>query len=132
MPKKADAVDLVVGRNIRLHRTAAKLSQTALGDRIGVSFQQVQKYEKGVNRVGASRLTRIAAVLQVPIVRLFDGVGSSSADRSHARSVSELIAKPHAFRLVNAFAEISNLALRQSIVRLVEQIIAGKHTGEHR
>jgi transcriptional regulator with XRE-family HTH domain len=126
--KAADAVDLVIGRNIRLHRTAARLSQTVLGDRIGVSFQQVQKYEKGVNRVGASRLTRIAAVLDIPIIRLFDGVpGNSSADRSNAGAAAKLIAKPHTLRLVNAFAEISSPALRQSIVRFVEQIIAGKH-----
>ena len=123
-----EAVDLLVGRNIRLHRTASKLSQTALGDQIGVSFQQVQKYEKGINRVGAGRLTRIAAALGVPIIQLFDGVpGYSSAGRSHARSVAELMTKPHASRLVNAFAEISDPVLRQSIVRLVEQIIADKH-----
>lgn len=125
--KTPEAVDFLVGRNIRMHRIAAKLSQTALGDRIGVSFQQVQKYEKGVNRVGAGRLTRIAAVLGVPIIRLFEGVrGYSSADGSPTRSMAELIAKPHASRLVNAFAEISDPVLRQSLVRFLEQIVAAE------
>src|SRR5215510_9331927 len=71
-PKEPDAVDALVGHNIRIQRHARRMSQTALAERLGVTFQQVQKYEGGVNRVGAGRLTRIAAVLGVPVTALLD------------------------------------------------------------
>jgi transcriptional regulator with XRE-family HTH domain len=66
-------IDVLVGQNIRICRLQQKFSQTELGRRIGVTFQQVQKYEKGANRVGASRLSQIADTLGVPLVALFDG-----------------------------------------------------------
>ncbi|MFL4968348.1 MAG: helix-turn-helix domain-containing protein [Xanthobacteraceae bacterium] len=77
-PKRPDAIDVLVGHNIRIQRHAKGVSQTELAQRVGVTFQQVQKYEGGVNRVGAGRLTRIAAVLGVPVTALLDG---SRADR---------------------------------------------------
>ena len=70
-------IDVLVGQNIRICRLQKGLSQGELGRRIGVTFQQVQKYEKGANRVGASRLTQIADVLGVPIPTLFDGAPSA-------------------------------------------------------
>ena len=124
--KAPNPTDVTVGKNIRFYRLAARLSQTALGDKIGVTFQQVQKYEKGTNRVGASRLSQIGAALGVPLIKLFDGV-SASGDKASGRSPTELIAEPSAFRLASAFAEISNVALRHSIVRLVEDVaVSGK------
>src|SRR6266536_5347516 len=68
--KSPDHIDVEVGQRIRIQRNALSLSQTALADHLGVTFQQVQKYEKGVNRIGAGRLTKIAAVLQVPVMTL--------------------------------------------------------------
>src|SRR5215211_1737448 len=70
-PKKPDPVDVEVGQRIRIQRLQSGLSQTALAEQLGVTFQQVQKYEKGVNRVGAGRLTKIAEVLAVPVSTLF-------------------------------------------------------------
>src|ERR1051326_3380144 len=71
--KKPDLIDVEVGQRIRIQRLAAGLSQSELAERIGVTFQQVQKYEKGMNRVGAGRLTMIARVLNVPVGSFFDG-----------------------------------------------------------
>jgi transcriptional regulator with XRE-family HTH domain len=73
--KRATKTDVAVGERIREFRKNAKLSQTQLAEQIGVTFQQVQKYEKGTNRVGASRLTQIAHALDVPITAFFDGLG---------------------------------------------------------
>lgn len=117
-----NAVDVTVGRNIRFYRLAAKLSQEALGAEVGVTFQQVQKYEKGRNRVGASRLNQIGKALGIPVIRLFDGVTSGSDASPGKKSPAELIAEPHAFRLAAAFADIANVELRLSIIQLVEQI----------
>src|SRR4051794_20740606 len=74
-PKSPDAVDALVGRNIRAQRVARRVSQTALGQRLGVTFQQVQKYEQGTNRVGAGRLIAIARALDVPVMTLLHGAG---------------------------------------------------------
>lgn len=120
MTKSPNPVDVAVGRNIRMHRIAIKLSQEALGDRIGVTFQQVQKYEKGTNRVGASRLNMIATVLGIPVSRFFDDVTPSG--RKNQPALTELLAEPRALRLARAFAEISDGDLRQTIVQLVERL----------
>jgi transcriptional regulator with XRE-family HTH domain len=141
--RSPNSVDAAVGRNVRFYRLAARMSQAALGEKIGVSFQQVQKYEKGLNRIGAGRLTQIGRVLRVPVVSFFEGVPErpdidrsdmdrsdidrsdmdrADMDRSAPRG-SELLAEPTAFRLARAFAEVSHPGLRLSIVNLVEEII---------
>ena len=105
------------------------MSQTALGDELGVTFQQVQKYEKGVNRVGAGRLTRIAGILAIPVGALL-GV---DADRPNTQSSSadsnvlECLSMPGAVRLVQAYAQLPNSAIRSTIVDLVEQITHAKN-----
>src|SRR5205085_8472683 len=70
--RRADSRDQEVGRRVRSRRLECRLSQTELADKIGVTFQQVQKYEKGVNRIGAGRLQRISEALEVPITFFFD------------------------------------------------------------
>lgn len=128
--KKPNQVDIEVGRRIRLHRLNAKLSQTELGRHIGVTFQQVQKYEKGVNRVGAGRLTQVAAILNVPITAFFDGAANSSKRTADKDTVTELLVAPRALRLLQAFSGIPDPALRSAIVELVEAVRdkpAGKH-----
>lgn len=81
--------DVVVGRNIRIRRLAKNMSQTALAERIGITFQQIQKYEKGTNRVGASRLMQIAEALDVPIHSFF--AGARSPGRASAEKLLDLI-----------------------------------------
>ena len=71
LQKQAQKIDRVIGRNIRIHRLARKMSQTELGNQLGVSFQQVQKYERGTNKVGASRLYDLAIALGVPVSFFF-------------------------------------------------------------
>jgi transcriptional regulator with XRE-family HTH domain len=123
--KRPDPVDVEVGHRIRIERLARGLSQTALANQLGVTFQQVQKYEKGVNRVGAGRLTRIAEVLGVPVGTFFSGKEMLDEEQSKnggEGSPLKLLTVSGAFRLLRAYAEIEDSNLRRSIVDLVEQV----------
>ena len=124
--KRPDPVDVEVGHRIRIERLSRGLSQTALANQLGVTFQQVQKYEKGVNRVGAGRLTKIAEVLGVPVGSFFSGkemlVDGQAKDVAGEASPLKLLTVSGAFRLLRAYAEIEDTNLRRSIVDLVEQI----------
>jgi transcriptional regulator with XRE-family HTH domain len=121
--KSPDPVDVEVGRRIRVQRMARGMSQTELGKRIGVTFQQVQKYEKGANRVGAGRLTRIATVLEVPVSTFFGaaGVGDPGVPAA-GRSDLEYLIQPGALRLLRAYGQVRPGALQRSIVVLVERL----------
>jgi transcriptional regulator with XRE-family HTH domain len=123
-PRRATPVDVTVGRNVRIWRMARGLSQTQLGDRIGVTFQQVQKYESGGNRISTGRLTKIARVLGVGVMTLLDGADQAEAPAEvHSRV---LIQNSRALRLAQAFAAIpqSERKLRASLVVFVEQVAA--------
>src|SRR5438105_2549305 len=115
-------IDVLVGQNIRICRLQKGLSQGELGRRIGVTFQQVQKYEKGANRVGASRLTQIADVLGVPIPTLFDGA-PSVGQAPPEQSPRYLLPKPHSLRLLQGFDRIDNDATRLAVLHLVESLM---------
>jgi transcriptional regulator with XRE-family HTH domain len=119
MSRSASGTDKLVGQNIRILRTAKRMSQTELAQAVGVTFQQVQKYEKGTNRVGAGRLSQIAAVLEVPVGRLFEDGADSAGLPGHA-VVTDLLTGPYAVRLLQAFARISDVDLRRRLLRLVE------------
>jgi transcriptional regulator with XRE-family HTH domain len=120
--KKANPVDIEVGHRIRLHRMNAKISQEKLGDAIGVTFQQVQKYEKGVNRVGASRLTQIATALRVAVNVFFENMPEASERNDNGDSISLLLTTPYALRLLQGYAKIGNSKLRHSVVTMVEEM----------
>ena len=123
--KRPDPVDVEVGHRIRIERLSRGLSQTALANQLGVTFQQVQKYEKGVNRVGAGRLTKIAEVLGVSVSTFFSGKEVLESEQSRtgdAASPLKLLTVSGAFRLLRAYADIEDTNLRRSIVDLVEQI----------
>jgi transcriptional regulator with XRE-family HTH domain len=119
--RRADANDATVGHNIRVQRLAKKMSQSALADRIGITFQQVQKYEKGVNRVGAGRLVRVAAALDLPVMALLDGIPGVGR-RTEVPAVLALIAHAQPLRLVHAFAAIDDKVIRRSLMMLAEGI----------
>src|SRR5689334_11030997 len=106
--KRPDPVDIEVGHRIRIERLARGLSQTALANQLGVTFQQVQKYEKGVNRVGAGRLTKIAEVLGIDVGTFFSGkeVLESAVNGETEESPLKLLTVTGAFRLLRAYAEI--------------------------
>jgi len=117
--KRPSSVDVAVGRNVRIWRMARGLSQAQLASKLGITFQQLQKYEVGSNRIGTGRLVKLAALLGVPIATLFEG-----ADTDPSRSLLALVADARAFRLAQAFAVIDNSTLRLSLVYLVEKIAA--------
>jgi transcriptional regulator with XRE-family HTH domain len=117
--KRAQKIDKVIGRNIRIHRLAKKLSQTELGDELGVSFQQVQKYENGTNRVGSGRLYQIAAILGLHVSTLFKG--GENREKGADSSLLDLLTEPQSVRLIRAFAKISDGTVRRSLVQLAEK-----------
>ena len=122
--KRANQTDVAVGQRIRAFRKDANLSQTVLADQIGVTFQQVQKYEKGTNRVGAGRLADIARALDVPITAFFDGLARRPTDTQRARSTRlvELRAVPAAPKLLLAFSKISDSVVETDLVNLVRAL----------
>ena len=115
--KGPNPVDVLVGSRIRLLRKRRKMSQAELGKALGVTFQQIQKYENGKNRVGASRLHLVATALDVPISDFFAGASETSRSSFATKSIAF---DPQAFRIAEAFVKISDKAVRVSLVRLVE------------
>ena len=126
--KRPDPVDVEVGHRIRIQRLSRGMSQTALANHLGVTFQQVQKYEKGVNRVGAGRLTRIAEVLGIPVNAFFTGKEMLDDEEQKAGEASplKLLTVPGAFRLLRAYSDLDDANLRRSIVDLVVQMSGRK------
>jgi transcriptional regulator with XRE-family HTH domain len=124
--KKPNPVDVHVGSLIRMRRSALKMSQTTLAEALGITFQQVQKYEKGTNRVGASRLQAIAGVLSAPVSYFFDGApgkAEPSPDSPMAR-VTELLAVPKSTELLEAFAQIRDGEARRKVLDIVKVVAA--------
>ena len=127
MQKSSNSTDHHVGARVRMRRLMLDLSQTDLADAIGVSFQQVQKYEKGANRISASRLQQIANVVQVPIPFFFEGLPNHSARArgtidASLSYVSNFLATSEGLSLIKAFMKIKDSKLRRSIVHLVDEI----------
>ena len=134
MAKKApNPIDKHVGSRVRMRRMMLSMSQEKLGDALGLTFQQVQKYEKGTNRIGASRLQQISHILQVPVSFFFEGAPASpgmtgagaGAGMSEAPSpayVADFLATSDGLSLTKSFMRIKNSKLRRRIVDLVEQI----------
>jgi transcriptional regulator with XRE-family HTH domain len=131
-PKSPSTIDVAVGRNVRIWRMAKGMSQAQLANRLGVTFQQVQKYEIGANRIGTGRLVKAAGVLGVSISALFDGTDGAEPSRSFL----VLLHDKRSFRLAHAFAAIKDNAFRLSLVNMVEKIAASvppeKRRGERR
>ena len=131
MAKKApNPIDKHVGSRVRMRRMMLNMSQEKLGDALGLTFQQVQKYEKGTNRIGASRLQQIAHILQVPVSFFFEGAphlpgqvgGIGLSEAPSPAYVSDFLATSDGLSLTKAFMRIKNSKLRRRIVDLVEQI----------
>ena len=115
----ADPVDVAVGARIRLLRKVRGLSQQALAEAAGVTFQQIQKYERGANRVSASMLTRIARTLDVPVAEMF---GESSASSGAVDEVAALLAEPGALELLRAYSVLPRGAPRAALVEFVRTL----------
>ena len=122
--RSAGKPDIELGKRIRLRRVEQKISQAELGDKLGVSFQQVQKYEKGVNRIGAGRLQRIAEALEVPISFFFSGAPGAPAreTNSNAESIFGFMQTSGSVRIVKAFHKIKSRKARQLLVEMAEEL----------
>jgi transcriptional regulator with XRE-family HTH domain len=117
-----NSADILVGESIRAHRLIAGMTQNELAGRLGVSFQQIQKYEKGVNRVGAGRLPQIARIFDIPISALFDANAVTSPGERTGTAPAKLIPDRHTLKLLTAFGTIAHRKIRYSLVDLVDAI----------
>lgn len=125
--KSPNPIDIHVGSRIRLRRMMLSMSQEKLGDALGITFQQIQKYEKGTNRVGASRLQHIATVLKVPVSFFFeDAPGAPDeaggfGEQSHTYVV-DFLSSSEGLSLNKAFVRIKDSRVRRRIVDLVQSL----------
>lgn len=130
--KTPNPIDKHVGSRVRMRRMMLNMSQERLGDALGLTFQQVQKYEKGTNRIGASRLQQISGILQVPVAFFFEGAPTPNSDGHTAGMqeapspayISDFLATSDGLALIKAFSQIPDSKLRRSIVDLVAAIVA--------
>jgi transcriptional regulator with XRE-family HTH domain len=128
MPSKLpNPVDRHVGSRVRMRRIMLGMSQEKLGEGLGLTFQQIQKYEKGTNRIGASRIQQISEILQVPVSFLFEGSPGLSAAEHFGTApsptyIADFLATAEGLALVRAFTRIPEIKLRRAIVDMVELI----------
>ena len=120
--RRAGAEDVEIGRKIRALRLERGLSQSGLADGIGLTFQQVQKYEKGTNRVSAGRLQKIADMLDTPVMFFYGGTGTHATKRATRGNGLALIQTKGAMRLMRAYAEISSRTTKYALVVLAESL----------
>lgn len=127
--KVPNPIDIHVGSRVRLRRTMMSMSQEKLGDALGITFQQIQKYEKGTNRIGASRMQQISAALKVPVAFFFEDApthsGTPATGMSEASSTSyvvDFLSSPEGIQLNRAFVRIRNPAIRRKIVDMVKTL----------
>jgi len=128
-PKKPNPIDIHVGSRVRLKRNMMGLSQEKLGEKLGVTFQQVQKYEKGANRIGASRLQQISSILKAPVSFFFEGVpgqdkiaGAGFAEGGSSDYTIDFLSSTEGIQLNTAFARISDEKVRKKIIELVKSL----------
>src|SRR5204863_2415765 len=125
-------IDKHVGSRVRMRRMMLGMSQEKLGDALGLTFQQVQKYEKGTNRIGASRLQQISLILQVAVSFFFEGAPAPPGrpqglgEAPSPEYVTDFLATTDGLTLVKAFMRIRSAKLRRRIVDLVEEMAEGE------
>ncbi|TRO95922.1 helix-turn-helix transcriptional regulator [Glycocaulis profundi] len=128
-PRGPNPVDRHVGSRVRLRRQLLNMSQEKLGEELGVTFQQVQKYERGANRIGAGRLWVLARVLDVPVSFFYDGVSDSVmtpgfAEGDQTPIVDDFIQSADGVALAQAFAKIKDPKVRRRVLELVRTLAA--------
>jgi len=134
MKKAPSPVDRHVGSRVRMRRITVGMSQEKLGEALGVTFQQIQKYEKGSNRISASRMQNIAQVLGVPVSYFFDGaprdeglaMASGFAESGQADYAVDIFTTPEGVALARAFASIEDPKVRRRVVDLVTTLVEGQ------
>jgi transcriptional regulator with XRE-family HTH domain len=118
-------IDQHVGARLRLRRSMLEMSQSELGSKLGVTFQQVQKYERGANRIGASRLFNVARVMEVPVAYFFEGLdesGSSQLKDEDSEVLYDFIASPDGLALASAFSSIEDQTVRRRVIDLLRSL----------
>jgi transcriptional regulator with XRE-family HTH domain len=124
--KKPNPIDIHVGSRIRLRRNMLGMSQERLGESLGITFQQIQKYEKGTNRVGASRLQAIASILEVPVAFFFEdapgGAVGGLSEESQTTYVVDFLSSTEGLQLNRAFVKIADQKVRRRIIDLVRSL----------
>ena len=128
--KKPNPIDTHVGSRVRLRRMLMGMSQERLGDSMGLTFQQVQKYEKGVNRIGASRLFQISKILDVPVQFFFEDAPNLTeasavpgmAEPESETFIIEFLNSREGLELNRAFSKISDAKIRKSVVDLIRAL----------
>jgi len=127
--KVPNPIDKYVGSRVRMRRLMLGMSQSVLADKLGLTFQQVQKYEKGSNRISASRLQEMTRILQVPVSFFFEGAPQAAGHSGKGvvapspAYVTDFLAASDGHALMRAFVRIKNSPLQRSIVHLVEAIV---------
>jgi transcriptional regulator with XRE-family HTH domain len=117
--RKTDPYDREVGLRVRTLRLSRRMSQNDVGERLGITFQQVQKYENGANRIGAGRLQRIAEIFEVPVAALF---GASRREGRAGIDPFEGLRTPGAVQLLEAYGRIGDRTIRRAFLRFAEQV----------
>lgn len=137
--KESHPIDVHVGKRVRLRRTLLRMSQEVLGDKVGISFQQIQKYERGVNRIGASRLYEIAVALDVPVTFFYDDMDDSikpvddperraAQSNKNAAASSDPAIEPDVIHrrdvvtLVRSYDAIASDAVRQRALEVIQAL----------
>lgn len=127
-PKTPNPIDIHVGSRVRLRRTMMGLSQEKLGEALGVTFQQVQKYEKGTNRISASRMQQISGVLDAPVSYFFDEApdgaptDESGLQEAGTKFTTDFLSTTEGLQLNRAFARVEDPKVRRKIVDLVKAL----------
>jgi transcriptional regulator with XRE-family HTH domain len=127
--KKPNPIDIHVGSRVRLRRTMLGMSQEKLGEHLGITFQQIQKYEKGANRIGASRLQQISAILNTPVSFFFEDAPGMSpttpggfAEAESTNYVVDFLSSSEGLQLNRAFVKIKDPKVRRKVVEMVKAL----------
>jgi transcriptional regulator with XRE-family HTH domain len=128
--------DKHVGARLRMRRLMLDITQEEIAAALGLTFQQVQKYEKGANRISASRLQHLCNILNVPVSFFFEGAPQANGtpdpvEDGEAAAMTDLLATPDGIALVTAYTRVRDLKVRRAIIALVEQIVAGPGGATH-
>jgi transcriptional regulator with XRE-family HTH domain len=121
--KQANPIDIQVGNRVRIRRMLIGMSQEKLGDLLGLTFQQVQKYEKGVNRIGAGRLFEVSRILNVTIDFFYEGVSAAGQPESDGAPVMEFVSSGEGLQLALAFMKIKDAKVRKRMLDLVKSLV---------
>ena len=127
--ESTSAADIHVGRRVRAARLARRMSQEKLAEAVGVSFQQIHKYEKGVNRIGTGRLHSIAKLLELPVTYFFDGIDKNPAKTGFdpgMSAITDALSTEEGVRIALALSRIQNSQMRRRIADLLEAMIANE------